>query len=205
MNVKNLKKGMIVKNYKELCKILEVEVKNGGNLKKSQLDEFKKYFEWEKNGHSFIVTKVYKKPRAFTEDEMIELLLLHLIANNKNKDRYTIIETRKNMYEKLKMVNLNYKYCFNHPKEVAVYTNIPEDIVIARAGALSLAEIERMKIPAILIPLPSAAGNHQYYNAKALEKLGCTVIVEEKQFPDKPMVSHLNNMIQNPEKLSFNG
>ena len=47
------------------------------------------------------------------------------------------------------------------------------DLIIARAGALSLAEIEKMQIPAILIPLPSAAGNHQYYNAKALEKLGC--------------------------------
>jgi len=75
------------------------------------------------------------------------------------------------------------------------------DIVIARAGALSLAEIERMKVPAILIPLPTAAGNHQYYNAKALEKLGCAVIVEEKEFPEKPMVNHLNSMISRPEKL----
>ena len=75
------------------------------------------------------------------------------------------------------------------------------DIVIARAGALSLAEIERMKVPAILIPLPTAAGNHQYYNAKALETLGCAVIIEEKQFPDKPMVAQLNTMIQSPEKL----
>ncbi len=75
------------------------------------------------------------------------------------------------------------------------------DMAIARAGALTLAEIERMKIPSILVPLPTAAGNHQYYNAKALASLGCAFIVEEREFPDTLFVKHLNNMINNPEKL----
>jgi UDP-N-acetylglucosamine--N-acetylmuramyl-(pentapeptide) pyrophosphoryl-undecaprenol N-acetylglucosamine transferase len=75
------------------------------------------------------------------------------------------------------------------------------DLIIARAGALSLAEIEKMQIPAILIPLPSAAGNHQYYNAKALEKLGCALIVEEKDFEKSPLLVQLNNLVDNPAKL----
>ena len=75
------------------------------------------------------------------------------------------------------------------------------NMVIARAGALTLAEIERIKIPSILIPLPTAAGNHQYYNAKALEALGCALIVEESEFPDTTLVKHLKNMINDPEKL----
>ncbi len=75
------------------------------------------------------------------------------------------------------------------------------DMVISRAGALTLAEIEEMRIPAILIPLPTAAGNHQYHNAKALEALGCAVIVEEREFPDFPINSHLNDMIRDPENL----
>ncbi|MCF7833107.1 MAG: undecaprenyldiphospho-muramoylpentapeptide beta-N-acetylglucosaminyltransferase [Candidatus Marinimicrobia bacterium] len=75
------------------------------------------------------------------------------------------------------------------------------DMVISRAGALTLAEIEKMRKPSILIPLPTAAGNHQYHNAKALESLGCAVIVEESEFPDKPLVKHLNNMINSPDKL----
>ncbi len=75
------------------------------------------------------------------------------------------------------------------------------DLIIARAGALSLAEIERMQIPSILIPLPTAAGNHQFYNAKALEELGCAVIVEEKDFPQSPLMKHLNNLVNNPVKL----
>jgi UDP-N-acetylglucosamine--N-acetylmuramyl-(pentapeptide) pyrophosphoryl-undecaprenol N-acetylglucosamine transferase len=75
------------------------------------------------------------------------------------------------------------------------------DMVIARAGALTLAEIERMRIPSILIPLPTAAGNHQYHNAKALEALGCAVIVEESEFPNTPLLKHLKDMVNNSEKL----
>lgn len=75
------------------------------------------------------------------------------------------------------------------------------DMVIGRAGALTLAEVERMKVPAILIPLPTAAGNHQFHNAKALEELGCAVIVEEKDFPDNPLTAPLNRMIKDPEAL----
>lgn len=76
------------------------------------------------------------------------------------------------------------------------------DLIIARAGALSLAEIERMRIPSILIPLPTAAENHQYYNAKALEELKCAIIVEEKDFPNLSLNKHLNNLINNPNRLS---
>ena len=75
------------------------------------------------------------------------------------------------------------------------------DMVISRAGALTLAEIEKLRVPAILIPLPGAAGNHQYHNAKALEKEGCAVVIEEREFPDNPMTSVLNEMIGNPEHL----
>lgn len=130
MNIKKLKKGMKVKNYKELCELLGVKVRNGSASKKKQHEEFKKYFEWKKDGWCYIITKIYNKPRVSNEEEMIELLLLHLLANNKNDDRYTIIATKRDMYEKLKMANLNYKYCFNYPDEVATYTNIPEQIVI---------------------------------------------------------------------------
>ncbi len=75
------------------------------------------------------------------------------------------------------------------------------DMVIARSGALTLAEIERIKVPAILIPLPTAAGNHQYYNAKALSDLGCTVIVEEKDLDDAPLLQHMKTMVNDPNKL----
>lgn len=130
MDVKKIKVGMEIRNYKELCELLGVDIKTGGNAKIKQLKEFEKYFEWEKVGYSFKITKIYNKPRAFTEQEMIELLLLHLLVSDKKGEEYTFIATNKSMYEKLNMVNLNYKYCFNNPKQVSHYKNIPEQIVV---------------------------------------------------------------------------
>lgn len=63
--------------------------------------------------------------------------------------------------------------------------NMPEllaaaDLVISRAGALTLAELEAVGRAAILIPSPNVAENHQYYNAMELQKAGAAVVIEEK-------------------------
>lgn len=55
------------------------------------------------------------------------------------------------------------------------------DFAIARAGAMSLAELCAWGIPAVLVPLPHAAANHQYHNAVALADAGAGVMVEEKE------------------------
>ena len=63
--------------------------------------------------------------------------------------------------------------------------NMPEllaaaDLVISRAGALTLAELEAAGRAAILIPSPNVAENHQYYNALELAKVDAAVVIEEK-------------------------
>ena len=70
-------------------------------------------------------------------------------------------------------------YAFDFTKKMGKILN-SVDLVIARAGALSLAEIETKKIPAVLIPLPSAAGNHQYYNALELVEKKVAILLEQK-------------------------
>jgi len=52
-------------------------------------------------------------------------------------------------------------------------------LVVARAGALTLAELAIMKRPAILIPLPTAADDHQTRNALAFERAGAAVILHQ--------------------------
>ena len=55
------------------------------------------------------------------------------------------------------------------------------NLVIARAGASTIAELIELAVPAILIPLPSSADNHQYYNAKAMaDKKASWLIIEEQ-------------------------
>lgn len=53
------------------------------------------------------------------------------------------------------------------------------DVVICRSGASTLAELIACRLPAILVPYPHAAANHQYFNAKVLADTGCAQIVQE--------------------------
>ena len=54
------------------------------------------------------------------------------------------------------------------------------DIVISRAGASSISEIQALKKPSILIPSPNVAENHQFHNAMALAKNDGAILIEEK-------------------------
>ena len=64
MRIENLHEGQIVKNYKELCEILNVEArKSGSNSHKAQHKEFNRYFEFEKQGHKYIIKNIHDKPK----------------------------------------------------------------------------------------------------------------------------------------------
>ena len=54
------------------------------------------------------------------------------------------------------------------------------DLVCARAGATTLAEVAYCGLPSILVPFPGAAGRHQHGNAAALERAGAAVMVEQE-------------------------
>jgi UDP-N-acetylglucosamine--N-acetylmuramyl-(pentapeptide) pyrophosphoryl-undecaprenol N-acetylglucosamine transferase len=52
-------------------------------------------------------------------------------------------------------------------------------LAIARAGAMFSAELAAAGVPAVLVPLPGAAGDHQRHNARALEKAGAALVFEQ--------------------------
>jgi UDP-N-acetylglucosamine--N-acetylmuramyl-(pentapeptide) pyrophosphoryl-undecaprenol N-acetylglucosamine transferase len=52
-------------------------------------------------------------------------------------------------------------------------------VVISRAGASVLAEIAAMRVPAVLVPFPAAAGNHQWHNAHCFEETGAARLLEQ--------------------------
>ena len=51
------------------------------------------------------------------------------------------------------------------------------DVIVARSGAMTIAEIATLGKPSILIPLPNVSQNHQLYNAKVLESIGAANII----------------------------
>ena len=54
------------------------------------------------------------------------------------------------------------------------------DLVIARAGAGTISELSIKGVPAILVPYPHAADNHQTHNAKILEKKGAAIVISDQ-------------------------
>ncbi|VUX04365.1 undecaprenyldiphospho-muramoylpentapeptide beta-N-acetylglucosaminyltransferase [Faecalibacterium prausnitzii] len=88
--------------------------------------------------------------------------------------------------------------------------NMPEllaaaDLVISRAGALTLAELEAEGRAAILIPSPNVAENHQYYNAMELQKAGAAVVIEEKELSGGKLVSTVSGLLAEPGRLAAMG
>ena len=74
------------------------------------------------------------------------------------------------------------------------------DIVICRAGASSLSEIQALGKASILIPSPNVAENHQYHNAMALVNKGAALILEEKEFTAEKMQSLFLSLADDDEK-----
>lgn len=59
------------------------------------------------------------------------------------------------------------------------------DLAVCRSGAITTAELCAWGIPAILVPLPTAAADHQSANARALEQAGCAVTISQSELtPD---------------------
>lgn len=79
------------------------------------------------------------------------------------------------------------------------------DIVICRAGASSLSEIQALGKPSILVPYPYAAENHQYYNAKTLADRDAAILIEEKDFTGERLLSEVEKLLADPKKLAEMG
>ena len=114
MNIKNIKEGMIVDNYKAMCKLLSEKEKRG-NSRDAQQKEWLRYFDYKKEGHKFIIAEIHNKPKdkldlrfdgnnsIYSED--IQLMILDLVA--KKNDDFIMLSTCK-LLAALAMINEKY-------------------------------------------------------------------------------------------------
>ena len=75
------------------------------------------------------------------------------------------------------------------------------DIVICRAGASSLSEIEALGKASILIPSPNVAENHQYHNAMALTRKDAAVLIEEKDLNAESLGKVFSSLINDEGRI----
>lgn len=76
------------------------------------------------------------------------------------------------------------------------------DLVIGRAGASSLSEIEAMGKASILIPSPYVAENHQFHNAMALVNRNAGFILEEKDLTSEKLSEMIDGLLSDRKKLN---
>ncbi|MEO7158450.1 MAG: undecaprenyldiphospho-muramoylpentapeptide beta-N-acetylglucosaminyltransferase [Vicinamibacterales bacterium] len=73
------------------------------------------------------------------------------------------------------------------------------DVVIARAGATTLAELAASATPAILVPLPTATDDHQRKNAEVFARAGAAVVIEERDLPGA-LGEVLSGLLADPDR-----
>jgi UDP-N-acetylglucosamine--N-acetylmuramyl-(pentapeptide) pyrophosphoryl-undecaprenol N-acetylglucosamine transferase len=75
------------------------------------------------------------------------------------------------------------------------------DIVVSRAGANTVAELAVVGVPAILVPLPGAPGDHQRANAGVLERAGAAVVVPDPECSALRLAQEIDALASDPARL----
>ena len=145
----------------------------GSELNFVRIDEKAAFFTSSSNGGDY-KTQVYKI--NYNDNKWSNSSIFYLDNNfqliwqcgNKNIDNY-----KKNINNE----NILLKGFFDDIS--AAYS--AADIVISRAGAVAISEISFIKKPMILIPLPTSAGNHQFYNASTFLNNRAAIMIQENE------------------------
>jgi hypothetical protein len=137
MNVNNISKGQIFKNYKVLCEELN-EPSKTGKAKQLQLVDWERYFSYHKSGHNFIIDEIFETPKEKVDGRgksegsrrsiygnAAQLLITDLLARSNG---YVTISKNKLMVS-IGMTNVNYGECSQQVKKLAKYTDINEKFI----------------------------------------------------------------------------
>lgn len=79
------------------------------------------------------------------------------------------------------------------------------DLVISRAGANTVSELEVLGIPAILIPIPWAEKNEQKKNARILKEAGTGLVITQEELTGKTLLSGVKEILENPRSFEKRG
>lgn len=135
--------------------------------------------------------------------------VVNVLTNGKSRNYQVVFVTGPKQYKDViqsienkgyKIEDLQNVHILNYVYNMEEYMSVA-DVIISRAGALSLTEICIMGVPSIIVPYPYSAENHQVYNAQIIQNAGAgKVIIEEELTADK-LNDTLESMIYDSEKL----
>ncbi len=105
------------------------------------------------------------------------------------------------VFENLKDINLSSEIDVREYIDDMQLCMAAADLVICRAGAITLSELQICGKPAVLIPSPYVAENHQFHNAMVLKMAGAAEIIEEKDLNGEKLIEVVSGLIENKAKL----
>ncbi len=79
------------------------------------------------------------------------------------------------------------------------------DVIVSRAGMSTVSELAAAGKPSILVPLPTAADQHQLRNAEAMEQIGAARIVLDSELTGQRLVQEISRLAATPEQLEEMG
>ncbi len=74
------------------------------------------------------------------------------------------------------------------------------DVAVCRAGAITVAELETLAVPSVLVPLPGAPHDHQSMNARALADAGGALVVRDERCSAQTLGDALDIITEDPVK-----
>ena len=132
--------------------------------------------------------------------EFSQELGLQVIFQTGKKNYEEIIEYLKQIYPAWEQDNnLIVRPYFDN----MIYVLKAADIVISRAGSLSISEICASNVAPILVPYPHAAADHQRKNAKFLLENGACIYLEDAELEPNSLRNTIVELINNPVKISY--
>lgn len=130
---------------------------------------------------------------------------LNALSEVKEKDYQFLYVTGEIHFENV----LNQVKAVGNPENVIIKPfihNMPEvlagvDLVVARAGATTLAELTALGLPSILVPSPYVTNNHQEKNARSLSDKGAAILRLEKDLTGPQLIKDIDSILLNQMKL----
>ena len=121
--------------------------------------------------------------------------MIEFLKSCDNKKYEIIYITGNNLYDDFK--NIKFSKNIHIVPYVDNMSGLLKDVdlVVSRAGASSISEILALNVPAILIPSPYVANNHQYYNALSLERKNACIMIEEKDINKKVLDDNIDKCL----------
>lgn len=149
-------------------------------IKKMPEKESKEFFGFDESANLLVVLGGSQGALVLNDwandnfEKLAEQNIDVLCVCGQGKDKY---QDREKMSPDGKIRKIKFlEFCDNMASAMSA-----SQVIVARAGAGTIAELARCRIPSALIPYPYAADNHQLENAKCFERQGACVVVEQNK------------------------